>query len=132
MLKTNFCGVEFKNPVVGASGTFGFGREYENFTDLNKLGGISTKGLTIQPKNGNTGLRIYETPSGIMNSIGLQNPSVQEFIKRDLDYMLSLDTVTIANIGGSDIKSYIEAVELISSTDIFLAQMLEKAEWLLG
>lgn len=123
MLKTNFCGVEFKNPVIGASGTFGFGREYENFTDLNKLGGISTKGLTIQPKNGNTGLRIYETPSGIMNSIGLQNPSVQEFINRDLDYMLSLDTVTIANIGGSDIKSYIEAVELISSTDIKIIEL---------
>ena len=123
MLKTNFCGVEFKNPVIGASGTFGFGREYENFTDLNKLGGISTKGLTIQAKDGNTGLRIYETPSGIMNSIGLQNPSVQEFINRDLGYMLSLDTVTIANIGGSDIKSYNEAVELISSTDIKIIEL---------
>ncbi len=123
MLKTKFCGVDFQNPIVGASGTFGFGREYENFTDLNKLGGISTKGLTIQPKNGNTGLRIYETPSGIMNSIGLQNPSVQEFINNDLDYMLSLDAVTIANIGGSDIKSYIEAVELISTTDIKIIEL---------
>lgn len=123
MLEIDFCGIKFNNPVVAASGTFGFGKEYEEFTDLNKLGGISSKGLTIFPKDGNTGLRIYETPAGIMNSIGLQNPSVQEFINNSLDYMLNLDAVAIANIGGADINSYLQAVELISKTDIELIEL---------
>ncbi|MDY6065053.1 MAG: dihydroorotate dehydrogenase [Finegoldia sp.] len=123
MLNVEFCGINFNNPVVAASGTFGFAKEYEEFTDLNRLGGISSKGLTIFPKDGNSGLRIHETPAGIMNSIGLQNPSVQEFINNGLDYMLGLDAVAIANIGGADIKSYIEAVELISTTDIELIEL---------
>ena len=75
MLEVDICGVKFKNPVIAASGTFGFGREYAEYIDLNRLGGISTKGLTFAGKDGNTGIRIYETPAGIMNSIGLQNPS---------------------------------------------------------
>ena len=74
MLKTTICDITFQNPVIAASGTFGFGREYANFIDLNRLGGISTKGLTLHKKDGNTGQRIHETASGIMNSIGLQKP----------------------------------------------------------
>ena len=91
MLKVNICGVEFNNPVIAASGTFGFGREFEPYVDLNKIGGISTKGLTYYKKDGNEGRRIDETSSGIMNSIGLQNPSLSEFIKNELDFMKQFD-----------------------------------------
>ena len=82
MMKTNLCGIELKNPVIAASGTFGFGREFEPYFDLSLLGGISTKGLTLQAREGNKGIRVYETPSGMMNSIGLQNPSVAPKIGR--------------------------------------------------
>ena len=103
MLEVDICGVKFKNPVIGASGTFGFGREYAEYIDLNRIGGISTKGLTFAGKDGNTGIRIYETPAGIMNSIGLQNPSVPTFIEEDLPFMESFDTQILANIGGSQL-----------------------------
>ena len=71
MLKVNINGVDFKNPVIAASGTFGFGAEYNEFYDVGILGGISSKGLTINPKEGNDGIRVFETPSGMMNSVGL-------------------------------------------------------------
>lgn len=123
MLKTDICGVELKNPVIAASGTFGFGREFEPYMDLNRLGGISTKGLTLIKKDGNPGIRIHETPSGIMNSIGLQNPSVEEFIKNDLDFMESFDTEIIANIGGAQVEDYVKSIELISETDIRIIEL---------
>lgn len=123
MLKTNICGVEFKNPVIAASGTFGFGREFAPYLDINRLGGISTKGLTLIKKDGNPGIRIYETPSGIMNSIGLQNPSVEEFIKNDLEFMESYDTEILANIGGADIDDYVKSVELINDTNIKIIEL---------
>lgn len=123
MLKTDMCGVELKNPVIAASGTFGFGREFEPYMDLNRLGGISTKGLTLIKKDGNPGIRIHETPSGIMNSIGLQNPSVEEFIKNDLDFMESFDTEIIANIGGAQVEDYVKSIELISETDIRIIEL---------
>lgn len=123
MLKTDICGVELKNPVIAASGTFGFGREFEPYMDLNRLGGISTKGLTLIKKDGNPGIRIHETPSGIMNSIGLQNPSVEEFIKNDLDFMESFDTEVIANIGGAQVEDYVKSIELISETDIRIIEL---------
>ncbi len=123
MLKTDICGVELKNPVIAASGTFGFGREFEPYMDLNRLGGISTKGLTLIKKDGNPGIRIHETPSGIMNSIGLQNPSVEEFIKNDLDFMESFDTEIIANIGGAQVEDYVKSIQLISETDIRIIEL---------
>lgn len=122
-MKVDICGVELKNPVIAASGTFGFGREYKNYIDLNKLGGISTKGLTLNHKDGNTGIRIYETPAGIMNSIGLQNPGIDAFIKDELPFMENIDTEIIANIGGSKIEDYIMSVEKISKTDIKIIEL---------
>ena len=106
-------GKDFKNPVIGASGTFGFGREYDQFYDISILGGVSSKGLTINPKDGNTGIRITETPSGIMNSIGLENPGVRAFLDTELEFMKSRDIVVLANVGGSDLESYKEAVSMI-------------------
>lgn len=106
-------GKKFKNIVIGASGTFGFGREYDKFYDVSILGGISSKGLTLEPRKGNSGVRIIETPSGIMNSIGLENPGVKFFLDNELSFMKSKNTVVIANVGGSDIQSYIEAIRMI-------------------
>lgn len=123
MLKVNICGVEFKNPVIGASGTVGFGREYANYLDWNKIGGISTKGLTIYPKDGNMGQRIHETPSGLMNSIGLQNPSVQAYIDHDHAWLRSFDTRILANIGGATLEDYQQAVELISTVDVDMIEL---------
>lgn len=105
-LKVNIAGVEFKNPVIAASGTFGFGEEYKDYIDLNKLGGISSKGLTLKKNPGNPGIRIYETPAGIMNSIGLQNPGIDHFIENELVFMRKYDTVTIANLGGHSLDDY--------------------------
>lgn len=106
-------GKKFKNPVIGASGTFGFGREYNEFYNIDILGGVSSKGLTIQPKEGNRGTRITETAGGIMNSIGLENPGIDRFLAEDLPFMKSKDIVVIANVGGADLESYKEAVAKI-------------------
>lgn len=123
MLEVDICGVKFKNPVIAASGTFGFGREFNEYIDLNKLGAISTKGLTYYEKDGNTGIRIHETPSGIMNSIGLQNPSVEVFIKEDLPFMNKFDTEILANVGGNKIDDYIKSIELINKTNIKIIEL---------
>lgn len=112
-MKQTIFGKEFKNIVIAASGTYGFGREFDQFYDISALGGISSKGLTLEPRDGNSGIRITETPSGIMNSIGLENPGVEAFLKEELPFLKSKDTVVIANVGGSDLESYIRAVELI-------------------
>ncbi|MGL5257842.1 MAG: dihydroorotate dehydrogenase [Proteocatella sp.] len=112
-MKQEVFGKVFKNPVIGASGTFGFGKEYNEFYDISILGGVSSKGLTLEPRNGNDGIRITETPSGIMNSIGLENPGVRAFLQNELAFMKSKDIVVIANVGGSDLESYEEAVRLI-------------------
>lgn len=117
-LKTILCGVEFQNPVIAASGTFGFGREFSAYMDLSRLGGISTKGLTLHKKDGNSGQRIHETSSGIMNSIGLQNPSVEVFIKEELPYMKTLGTEILVNLGGNTLEEYIEGAKLIEQTDV--------------
>lgn len=86
MTNVNICGIDFKNPVIAASGTFGFGREFQEYFSIEKLGGISTKGLTLEKRDGNKGVRIYETPAGLMNSIGLQNPGVNGFIEKELPF----------------------------------------------
>jgi len=118
MLEVELAGIKFKNPVIAASGTFGFGREYSEYIDLNRLGGISVKGLTLEPRKGNKPPRIAETPAGILNSIGLQNPGVKEFIKNELPFLKGFDTVIIANIAGNTIEEYCELAEILSDTDI--------------
>lgn len=123
MLNTKLCGIELKNPVIAASGTFGFGREYSNYFDLNILGGISTKGLTFHEKAGNNGMRVYETPSGMMNSIGLQNPSVEGFIRDELEYMKNFSAEIIVNLGGNNTEDYIEGAKLLEQTDINIIEL---------
>lgn len=123
MLEVNFLGHRFKNPLIAASGTFGFGEEFEPYFDPGILGGIATKGLTLEPRNGNPGTRIYETPMGIMNSIGLQNPGVETFIEREYPRMKKYDTEILANVGGSTLETYKQAVEKINETDIPIVEL---------
>lgn len=122
-LAVNFAGVAFKNPVVMASGTFGFGREYNQLFPIEKLGGISSKGLTLHARSGNEGIRIWETPSGIMNSVGLENPGVEGFIQKDLDWVNSLDLVNLVNVGGHSIEDYIEAVERLNKEQLDILEL---------
>ena len=123
MIKTNLCGIELKNPVIAASGTFGNGVEFSEYIDISKLGAISSKGLTLHPKDGNKGQRIYETSSGIMNSIGLQNPSVAGFIKDDLLIMEKFGTEIIVNLGGNTLEEYIEGAKLLENTNINMIEL---------
>ncbi|MGG7097087.1 dihydroorotate dehydrogenase [Clostridium sardiniense] len=123
MLKVNINGVEFKNPVIAASGTFGFGEEYKDFYDVGILGGISSKGLTINPKDGNEGIRVYETPSGMMNSVGLQNPGIDHFIEHELKKMKKLNTNVIANVGGGCMEDYEEAIIKLNNKDIDMIEL---------
>lgn len=123
MLKVNISGVEFKNPIIAASGTFGFGREYSDFYDISKLGGICTKGLTLNKKDGNSGTRVFETHGGMLNSVGLQNPGVDEFISEELPNMKKFGTVIIANLGGGNIEEYIQGVEKLSATEIDMLEL---------
>ncbi|WKV09218.1 dihydroorotate dehydrogenase [Thermoanaerobacterium sp. CMT5567-10] len=106
-LKVNIGNLEFKNPIFVASGTFGFGKEYSQYVDLNKLGAIMVKGLTLNPKEGNPPPRIYETPSGILNSVGLQNPGVDGFLKDELPFLKKIDTKIIVNIAGETIEEFV-------------------------
>jgi dihydroorotate dehydrogenase (NAD+) catalytic subunit len=122
--KINFCGVEFKNPIVTASGTFGFGNEYGEYADLAEYGGFAAKGLTRQPRSGNKPPRIAETPSGILNSVGLQNPGVEFFSKYTMPYLASeFDTNVIANMSGNTVDEYCEMAEILSETDVAIIEM---------
>lgn len=116
-VKTNLAGIELKNPVIMASGTYGFGEEFKNYYSPDILGGISSKGITRYPKEGNSGIRIWETPSGILNSIGLENPGVEEFVKEKLDAMNKLGTKIFVNLGGNTIEEYVESIEILNDYD---------------
>jgi len=122
-LQADFCGVQFKNPVALASGTCGFGREYNEIFDIQRLGGISSKGLTLRARPGNDGIRVWETPSGVMNSVGLENPGVRGFIDRDLDWINSLDIVNIVNLGGHSIDDYLEGAELLNGVRLDILEL---------
>lgn len=117
-LSVEIAGIKFKNPVIAASGTFGFGQNYRGFFDVSRLGGISSKGLTLAQKGGNSGERVIEVSSGDINSIGLENPGVPHFIQNELPEMLKLDTVSIANLAGHDLDSYIKGAELLDKTPV--------------
>lgn len=111
-------GVRFENPVIGSSGTFGFGTEYASVFDVNRLGGISSKGLTLEPRQGNNGIRLWEIPSGVMNSIGLQNPGIPHFIEKELPEMMALKPVAIANLSGSSLETYVEGAKLLEKSPV--------------
>lgn len=122
-LETVFAGVTFKNPVALASGTCGFGKEFNEYFDIQKLGGLCSKGLTLNPRGGNDGIRVWETPSGIMNSVGLENPGVQHFIDCDLERMNALDLVNIVNLGGHSMEDYLQAVEMLNDHELDLLEL---------
>ena len=105
-LSVNICGVNFKNPVIAASGTFGFGKEFNEIYDIGVLGGISTKGLTLEPRLGNPTPRIAEGYGVILNAVGLQNPGVDVFLREDLDFLKSKNIAIIANVAGRTIDDY--------------------------
>ncbi|WP_306485303.1 dihydroorotate dehydrogenase [Anaerococcus sp.] len=121
--KVKIAGVEFKNPVIAASGTFGFGKEFSEYIDLNKLGGICSKGLTLHRNLGNKGVRIHETASGIMNSIGLQNPGIDYFTKEELPFLEKFDTVAIANLGGHSVDDYVKGAEILDKTSVPMIEL---------
>ncbi len=116
--KVNLAGIEMKNPVTVASGTFGYGREFSNFFDLSKLGGIITKGTSLKARAGNKPSRVCETASGMLNSIGLQNPGVEYFAQNDLPYLRKFDTAIIVNACGSSIDEYVDLCKVLNTLDI--------------
>lgn len=122
-LRVNLCGFELKNPIIMASGTFGFGKEYGEIYDISLLGGISSKGLTLIAKPGNEGMRVHETPSGMMNSVGLENPGVQGFIDRELDDFSKLDTCRIVNLGGGCEDDYVEGARLLDDKNFDIVEL---------
>jgi dihydroorotate dehydrogenase (NAD+) catalytic subunit len=105
-LSVNLCGITLKNPVIGASGTVGFGREFNEIYDISALGGISSKGLTLEPRLGNPVPRIAESRGVILNAVGLQNPGVESFIQHDLEWLKSKNICVIANVAGSTLEDY--------------------------
>ncbi len=123
LLAVNTLGIEFKNPVIMASGTFGFGEEYNELYDVSKLGGISSKGLTLNSKPGNKGIRVWETPQGMINSIGLQNPGVDVFVSDELPKMKALNTIVLANLGGGTIEDYLEGIKKLNDTDVDIVEL---------
>ena len=119
----NFAGVEMKNPVTVASGTFGSGAEYKDFVDLNRLGAVTTKGVSSVPWQGNQTPRICETYGGMLNAIGLQNPGIDLFIERDIPFLKQYDTKIIVNVCGRTVEEYIEVVERLAATDIDMLEI---------
>lgn len=122
-LKVNICGVDFKNPVIPASGTFGFGKEYMQFYDISKLGGLCTKGTTLAEKQGNPAPRIAEANMAMLNSVGLQNPGVDYFVSRDLQILKKVNTRVIANIAGSTVEDYQQMAEKMSVDGVDMIEM---------
>lgn len=107
-MEVKIAGIKLKNPVMTASGTFGYGQEYAHFVDLNKLGAMILKGITLKPKMGNSPPRVIETPSGMLNAIGLQNVGVEVLIKEKLPYLKKFNTPVVINISGNTIEEYME------------------------
>ena len=122
-LNIDFCGVQFKNPVIPASGTFGYGREYEQFYPLSRLGGISVKGTTLNRREGNPGPRVAETPSGMLNSVGLQNGGVKKFLEYEMPNLLTKDTRIIANIAGATVEECAELAAMLEGSAVDLIEL---------
>ena len=122
-LSVNIAGVELKNPVMTASGTFGSGMEYGEFVDLNRLGAVVTKGVANVPWPGNPTPRVCEVYGGMLNAIGLQNPGIDTFIERDLEFLKAYDTKVIVNVCGKSIEDYAEVVERLGETDVDMLEI---------
>lgn len=122
-MRVSICGVEFKNPVIAASGTFGYGMEYNEFYPISKLGGVSCKGTTLYERSGNPAPRIVETPSGIINSVGLQNPGVDSFLSIYLPWLKKQNTVVIANIAGNSVEEYCEMAERLKDSKVDMIEL---------
>jgi dihydroorotate dehydrogenase (NAD+) catalytic subunit len=122
-LGVTIAGVKFRNPVIAASGTFGYGREYAGLLDVAALGGICTKGLTLNPRPGNTGIRLWETASGLLNSIGLENPGIPAFIEKELPALRQLGPVVIANLSGSSIDEYTKGAALLGASSVDMIEL---------
>ena len=125
MIRTgvNLAGVELKNPVMTASGTFGSGAEYSEFVDLSRLGGVVTKGVANVPWPGNPTPRVTETASGMLNAIGLQNPGIDLFCKRDIPFLKQYDTKIIVNVCGKSTEDYCEVVERLADEPVDLLEI---------
>ena len=121
--KVNIAGVEFKNPVTTASGTFGSGMEYGEFVDLNRLGAVTTKGVANVPWEGNPTPRIAETYGGMLNAIGLQNPGIDVFVNRDIPYLKQYDTKIIVNVCGRSEQDYCEVVERLADQPVDMLEI---------
>ena len=122
-MKVNLAGVELKNPVMTASGTFGSGMEYSEFVDLSKLGAVVTKGVANVPWPGNPTPRIAETYGGMINAIGLQNPGIDVFCKRDIPFLKQYDTKIIVNVCGKSTEDYCEVVERLANEDVDMLEI---------
>lgn len=122
-LKTTFCGVEFKNPIIPASGTFGYGLEYARHVDISKLGGISVKGISLDEVQGNPMPRIMETTSGMLNAIGLQNVGIKRFLKEKLPALRKHDTKVIVNFWGKTLEEYVEVAKILDDEDVDMLEM---------
>ncbi len=127
-LSVNIAGITFHNPLMAASGTFGYGSEYDGIIDVNALGGICSKGLTLEAKSGNEGVRLIETPSGLINSIGLENPGIKHFIEHELETMMQFKPVTLVNLSGSSIDTYVEGAKLLDSATTKSGKKIEMIE----
>lgn len=122
-LSVKMAGVTFKNPIIPASGAYGFGREYECLYPISILGGISLKGTTLNERTGNLPPRVAETPAGMLNSVGLQNPGVDAFIERELPYLATQDVVRIANVAGSTIEDCEEIARRLEGTAVDMIEL---------
>ena len=121
--KVSIAGVEFKNPITVSSGTFGSGIEYSDFVDLGRLGAVTTKGVANVPWEGNPTPRVAEVKSGMLNAIGLQNPGVDTFVKRDIPFLRKYDTKIIVNVCGHEPKEYVEVVERLAEEDVDMLEI---------
>ncbi len=122
-LSVSVCGVPFQNPVIAASGCFGFGQEMAEYVNLNALGGISIKGLTPKPRLGNPAPRIAETPSGMLNSVGLQNPGIDAFLEVELPRLAKLNCRILANVAGSSVEDYAYMTEKLANQPVDMVEL---------
>ena len=122
-MSVKIAGVEWKNPVTVASGTFGSGEEFSEFVDLNRLGAVTTKGVANVPWPGNPTPRIAETHGGMLNAIGLQNPGIDVFVERDIPFLQKYDTKVIVNVCGKTTEDYLEVVERLADEPVDMLEI---------